>query len=106
MRSRPGFSVTKKSPFGSGSTAHGLSSPFAKTATSKATPDFTPQARVCPGKAGFCSGAFAVLVSRGAQDEVEVVGAAGGAEVLPASLPPCAQAALAVVSTIAITNAV
>src|SRR5215207_9977167 len=106
MRSRPGFSVTKKSPFASGSTAQGFSNPVARTVTSKATPDLTPQARVCPGKAGFCSGAFAVLVSSGAQDEVEVACAAVGAEVLPASPPPCAQAAPAAVSTIAITNAV
>src|SRR5215207_4481439 len=106
MRSRPGFSVTRKSPFGKGSTAQGLSNPFAKTVTSKATPDFTPQARVCPAKAGFCSGAFAVRVSNGAQGEVEFACASVGAEVLPASRPPCAQAALAAVSNIAITNAV
>jgi hypothetical protein len=88
MRSRPGFSVTRKSPFGSGSTAQGLSKPFARTVTSKAAPDFTPQARVCPAKAGFCSGAFAVRVSSGAQGEVEVVCAAVGVEVPPASRPP------------------
>jgi hypothetical protein len=98
--------VTRKSPFGNGSTAQGLSKPFARTLTSKAAPDFTAQARVCPAKAGFCSGAFAVLVSSGAQGEVEVVGVAGVAEVLDASRPPCAQAAPAAVNTIAITNAV
>jgi hypothetical protein len=74
--------------------------------TSKATPDFTAQARVCPGKAGLCSGAFAVLVSSGAQGEVEAVGAAVWAGVLAAPGSPCAQAVPAAVSTIAITNAV
>jgi hypothetical protein len=65
MRIRPGFSVIKKSPFGSGSTAQGLSKPFANTVTSKGTLDLTPQVRVCPWKVGFCSGAFGLLVSSG-----------------------------------------
>jgi hypothetical protein len=67
MRRLPVFSVINKSPLGSGSTAQGLFKPFATTVTSKAVSDFAAQARVCPGKAGFCSGAFAVLVSSGAQ---------------------------------------
>ena len=92
MRSFPVFSVIKRSPSGNGSTAQGLSKPFAKTVTSKATLDFTAQARVCPGKAGFCSGAFAVLVSSGAHDEVEAGGAADEAEGLTASRGFCAQA--------------
>ena len=75
-----------------GSTALGLSKPFANTVTSKATLDFTAQARVCPGKAGFCSGTFALLVSSGAHDEVEAGGAADEAEGLTASRGFCAQA--------------
>jgi hypothetical protein len=50
---------------GSGSTAHGLSSPFAITVTSNATSDRTAQARVCCGKDGFCPDAFASRVSIG-----------------------------------------
>jgi hypothetical protein len=98
--------VTKKSPFGSGSTAQGRSRPLAKTVTSNTTSDFTAQARVCPGKAGFCSGAFAALVSSGEQGAVEVVDAVFEAGVLAASGPLCAQAVLAAASTRAIRNAV
>ena len=47
-------------PFmGSGSTAHGFTSPLATTVTSKATFELTPQARVCRRNAGCWSGAFA-----------------------------------------------
>ena len=70
MRSRPDFSVIRRSPSGSGSTAQGLSKPVATTVTSKATSDFTPQARVCPAKAGFCSRAFGGRVSSGAHGSV------------------------------------
>jgi hypothetical protein len=52
MRIRPGFSVMRNVPPGSGSTAHGLVSPRATTVTLKAAFDFTPHARVCPAKAG------------------------------------------------------
>src|SRR5687768_16903041 len=62
---RPGFSVTSRSPVGSGSTDHGFSSPRATTVTSNATLDFTPHVRVCPAKAGCWSGALAARVSMG-----------------------------------------
>jgi hypothetical protein len=95
----PAFSVIKKSPSGSGSTAHGRSNPFASTVTSKAASDFTAQVRVCPGKAGFCSGALAVLVSTGAHCGVE-------AEVLAVSRAACAQAVPAVINKAVKTNTI
>src|SRR5687768_5471984 len=64
MRSRPGFSVTRKSPSGSGSTAHGCR-PFAITVTSNAVLDLMLQPRVCPARAGRWSGALAALVDTG-----------------------------------------
>ncbi len=70
MRSCPDFSVISRSPPGNGSTAQGLSKPLAKTVTSKATLDFTPEARVCPAKAGFCSRAFGGRVSSGSNSRV------------------------------------
>src|SRR5687768_16052500 len=53
-RRRPGFSVTRKLPSGSGSTAQGFSRPSATTVVSKATLELTPQARVWSGEAGTC----------------------------------------------------
>ncbi len=87
-----------------GSTAQGLSKPFANTVTSKATLDFTAQARVCPEKAGFCSGAFALLVSSDVHDEVEAGEAAVEVEVLAASRAFCAQAALTAINKTVRTN--
>jgi hypothetical protein len=61
----PVFSVTRKEPSGSGSTAHGRPMPRATTCTSYATLELTPQARVCPWKAGCWLGALAARVSSG-----------------------------------------
>ncbi len=62
--------------------------------------DLTTHARVCPAKAGFCSGAFAVLVSSGKHgEEVEAGEAAVEADVLATSRGLfCAQAAPILVS--------
>ena len=65
MRRRPSFSVTSRSPPGSGSTAHGFTSPVATTVTSKATLDGVAQARVCWGKACCWSVPFLARVSSG-----------------------------------------
>jgi hypothetical protein len=81
IRSRPAFSVTSRSPPGSGSTAHGFSRPFASTTTSNATFERTAQARVWPANAGRWSDAFGLRSSSGLHGSVvaacaELMGAA------------------------------
>ena len=70
---RPGFSVTRRSPPGKGSTAHGRSSPEASTVTVKGALAGAAQARVWPGNAGDCDEALALRVSSGAQAPMDRV---------------------------------
>ena len=63
----PPFSLTRKRPSGSGSTAHGAFSPRATTVTSRAASVSMPQARVWAGDAGRCSGALRDSLCKGLQ---------------------------------------
>src|SRR5688572_4949906 len=67
MRICPPFSVTSRSPPGSGSTAHGFTSPVVTTATSNATSDVIEHVRVCPADAGRWPDAVGERVSTGVQ---------------------------------------